>query len=90
MSTHNTKGTISCTQLTNPTSFVGKYAADGSWNIVVNDGVTGGFKGLHHPSGAFNAVLTTQTNVPFNAPNGSMYVKNNTQGGVSPVNPYEK
>jgi hypothetical protein len=88
MATHNTKGTISTTQLVAPASFVGKYAADGSWNVVVNGGGAP-FVGLHHPSGALNVVITADLSLPFNSPNGSMHVFNNSQGGVSPLNPRE-
>lgn len=85
---HNTKGTISTTQLVNPLTFVGKYAADGSWNVVVNGGGAP-WVGPHHPSGAYNVVITADLSQPYYAPNGSVHVFNNTQGGVSPINPRE-
>lgn len=55
-------------------AFVGYYAADGSCNIVINDGVTGGFLGLKHPSGANNAVITVNQGDPYYAKNGSINV----------------
>lgn len=89
MPTHNTKGTIATTQLSNPTTPVGKYASDGSWNIVTNAG-SGPFIGLHHPSGALNAVICTdRIGKGYYAPNGSINVIANTQGGVSPLYPAE-
>jgi hypothetical protein len=70
------------------TTFVGNYAADGSRNIIINDGVTGGFLGLKHRSGATNAVvIAANPSAPYYASNGSMnvYVDAASPSGYVPV-----
>lgn len=70
------------------TTFVGSYAPDGSENIIINDGITGGFLGLKHKSGATNAVVIAQSlSAPYYASNGSMnvYVDAASPSGYVPV-----
>jgi len=69
-------------------TFVGNYAADSSRNIVINDGVTGGFLGLKHKSGADNAVIVAASqSAPYYASNGSMnvFIDASSPSGYSPV-----
>lgn len=87
MPTYNPSGQINLT-VVGGTVPVGHYAADGSWNIVVNAG-TGGPIGLMHPSGAYNAVVVTDPGSPYYSANGSMNVIANaaSPSGFSPVQP---
>lgn len=87
MPTYNPSGQINLT-VVGGTVPVGHYAADGSWNIVVNAG-TGGPIGLYHPSGAYNAVVVTDPGSPYYSANGSMNVIANaaSPSGFSPVQP---
>ncbi len=57
-------------------SYTGLYAEDGSYNIVINDGTA--LTGLYHPCGAYNAVVYSEGIKSYNAPNGSIYIKQNT------------
>lgn len=71
---HNQNSRTNTTAVAGNT-FVGSYAADSSENIIVNDGVTGGFLGLKHKSGATNAVvIAANLSAPYYASNGSMNV----------------
>lgn len=87
MPTYNPSGQINLT-VVGGTVPAGHYAADGSWNIVVNAG-TGGPIGLYHPSGAYNAVVVADPGSPYYAANGSMNVIANaaSPSGFSPVQP---
>lgn len=86
MALYNANGQIALTQV-NGSSYTGRQAADGSWNIVINDGVTGGYRGLMHPCGAINAVVVTDASASFYAANGSMNVISNAFGGYSSIQP---
>lgn len=79
---YNSDGQLILTQV-NGLSYTGLYAADGSWNIVINDGST--ISGKYHPCGALNAVITTNPSAGAIAPNGSMYVILNNNGTYSPT-----
>ena len=59
---------------------VGVYAADGTFNVVEADPSV--FTGLYHPCGAYNVTVSTQTNPPVYAPNGSLYLPSNTPGAL--------
>lgn len=56
-------------------SYTGLYAADGSYNIVINNRST--YKGLYHPCGAYNAVVYSSGIKSYYAPNGSVYITDN-------------
>lgn len=53
-------------------SYTGLYAANGSYNIVIN--ASGSYQGLYHPCGAYNAVSVADTVRSFYAANGSVNV----------------
>lgn len=76
---YNQDGDIRVT-VVNGNSLVGIQAADGSLNAVLNDGNSS--TGLHHRSGAFNAIEVTDTPSSVQAPNGSCYIFNTTDGYV--------
>lgn len=52
--------------------YTGLYAADGSVNVIKSPG--GSYVGAYHPCGAWWVTLTTTTNSPIRAPDGSLYV----------------
>lgn len=54
-------------------SYTGVYATDGTFNGVLNDGVTT-YKGVYHPCGAYNVCKVTDPSVGVYAPNGSFNV----------------
>ena len=85
MSAYNSSGQLNLTE-TNGSTYTGRIAPDGSTYIVLNNGTQ--LTGFHHPSGAINAVVATDTSA-FTAPNGSMYVISTVDGyhPVSPGNP---
>lgn len=56
------------------------FAADGSWNITVVDGLTRVFDKA--PDGSFNVVNDPGTRVPARHPCGAQYVKKVTAGIV--------
>jgi len=66
-------------------SLTGLYAADGSYNIVLNTSNT--WMGLYHPCGAYNAVLVTDPSSGYYAANGSVNVIQNSDSSFSPVVP---
>lgn len=71
------------TTVVNGATYTGVYAADGSWNIVLNTSPT--YVGLFHPCGAYNAVIVTDRYSPSRHPNGSMQVIDTGGGVYSPV-----
>ena len=80
---HNQNNHVNTTAVAG-TTFVGCYAADGSENIIINEG----FLGLKHKSGANNAVVIAQSlSAPYYASNGSMnvYVDAASPSGYVPV-----
>jgi len=55
------------------TTLVGSYAADGSLNVV-DASASGVPSGVYHPSGALNVTPTEDPVLSIYAPNGSVYV----------------
>lgn len=79
---YNADGQINLT-VVDGTSYTGLYSPDGTWNIVINDGSV--YKGYYHPCGAVNVVVNNSATTA-QAPNGSLYVKTQTDGvGYTPV-----
>lgn len=75
MNLYSPDGTRQVTSV-NGLSYVGLYAADGSYNGVLNDG-TSTYKGMYHPSGALNiTVVTDPSDTNFFSSNGSLKVIN--------------
>jgi hypothetical protein len=70
VSLYNSEGQIVITQV-DGTSYTGLYAADGTYNAVVNDTPPAG---LYHPCGALNAVSVADTSGGFYAPSGAVNV----------------
>lgn len=64
MALYDADGKIQTTEVAG-TSYTGLYAADGSWNVVVDPA---GVTGIHHPCGALNATRTGATY--FYSPSG--------------------
>lgn len=71
MSTHDVNGQIILT-VVNGSTYTGRYAPDGSLNVVTNNGST--YTGMYHPCGAFNAVINETTN-PAHSSNGGLYIR---------------
>jgi hypothetical protein len=70
LSLYNSDGQIVITQV-DGVSYTGLYAADGTYNAVVNDNPP---PGLYHPCGAFNAVSVADTSAGFYSPSGAVNV----------------
>lgn len=81
--TYNASGRI-LTTVVDGSVYTGRYAADGSWNIVLNDGSA--LVGLTHPCGALNAVINDSA-VTYYANNGSINVVTIDVGVYSPKYP---
>lgn len=84
MTLYNTNGQIRLTSVPG-TSLTGLYAADGSYNIVLNTNTTQ-WLGLQHPCGAYNAVVVTNPISFYNA-NGSLNVIQNSDTSYSSAFP---
>jgi hypothetical protein len=63
------------------TTRVGLFAADGSINVVLSDGVTLN-KNVYHPCGALNVTLAPTAGVGAYAPDGTLYVSEDNTGGI--------
>jgi hypothetical protein len=71
VSLYNGDGQIVITQV-DGTSYTGLYAADGSYNAVVNNETP--LPGLYHPCGALNASSVDDTVTSFYSPTGGVNV----------------
>lgn len=75
MSLLATDGSLNIT-VVDGTSYVGNYASDGSLNVFVAPGDS--YVGLKHASGATNVTVAPGDFVPVYAPDGSLYVNEDT------------
>ena len=71
MSTHDVNGQTVLTVVPG-SSYTGRYAPDGSVNVVTNNGST--YTGLYHPCGAINVVIN-ESAPNAHATNGSINIR---------------
>lgn len=72
MSLYNANGQRQVT-IVSGASYTGLYAIDGTYNGVINDGVSV-WQGAYHPCGALNVCITIDPYSTIYAPNGSLNV----------------